>query len=211
MHQGKLDCRVRFVPSTACLQLFPVEARWRAIRRAQFKGTPAPARASWFVVLVVVVPEVDYRRTVLFSRQAGLIMCKMHIHERLSLKQAERLADYGRLLSSSQPILNSRRRDLDRIQDLFPNDNLGLHLPEPSSTYSVKTKSFRKKSVGDLTALDNNNHHGHCNRIFLVEAPCVMSPRQLPLDAKPRHLFLFSDLLVVAKPRSGGTFKLKVS
>ncbi|VEN61807.1 unnamed protein product, partial [Callosobruchus maculatus] len=89
---------------------------------------------------------------------------------------AERLADYGRLLSSSQPILNSRRRDLDRIQDLFPNDNLGLHLPEPSSTYSVKTKSFRKKSVGDLTALDNNNHHGHCNRIFLVEAPCVMSP-----------------------------------
>nr|CAI5837408.1 unnamed protein product [Callosobruchus analis] len=129
----------------------------------------------------------------------------------LLLFQAERLADYGRLLSSSQPILNSRRRDLDRIQDLFPNDNLGLHLPEPSSTYSVKTKSFRKKSVGDLTALDNNNHHGQCNRIFLVEAPCVMSPRQLPLDAKPRHLFLFSDLLVVAKPRSGGAFKLKVS
>nr|CAI5837407.1 unnamed protein product [Callosobruchus analis] len=129
----------------------------------------------------------------------------------LLLFQAERLADYGRLLSSSQPILNSRRRDLDRIQDLFPNDNLGLHLPEPSSTYSVKTKSFRKKSVGDLTALDNNNHHGQCNRIFLVEAPCVMSPRQLPLDAKPRHLFLFSDLLVVAKPRSGGAFKLKES
>nr|CAH7734489.1 unnamed protein product [Callosobruchus chinensis] len=81
MHQGKLDCRVRFVPTT-CLQLFPVEARWRAIRRAQFKGTPA----SWFVV-VVVVPEVDYPRTVWFRGQGGLIMCKMHIHERLSLKQ----------------------------------------------------------------------------------------------------------------------------
>lgn len=72
-----------------------------------------------------------------------------------------------------------------------------------------KTKSFRKKSLGDLNIGENNNK-GICRRIFLVEAPCAMSPRQLPLNAKPRHLFLFSDLLLVAKPRSGGTFKLKV-
>lgn len=58
--------------------------------------------------------------------------------------------------------------------------------------------------------IENNNKNTKCNRIFLVEAPCAMSPPQLPLNAKPRHLFLFSDLLLVAKPRSGGTFKLKV-
>lgn len=74
-----------------------------------------------------------------------------------------------------------------------------------------KSKSFRKKSTGDLTTIDNNNKNSKCNRIFLVEAPCAMSPPQLPLSAKPRHLFLFSDLLLVAKPRSGGTFKLKVA
>ncbi|KAL1497909.1 hypothetical protein ABEB36_008791 [Hypothenemus hampei] len=50
-----------------------------------------------------------------------------------------------------------------------------------------------------------------CNRIFLMEAPCVMTPAQIPVNAKPRHLFLFSDLLLVGKPRSAGTFKLKES
>ncbi|KAL3272486.1 hypothetical protein HHI36_013964 [Cryptolaemus montrouzieri] len=42
-----------------------------------------------------------------------------------------------------------------------------------------------------------------------MEAPCAMAPSNLPLNAKPRHLFLFNDVLLVAKPRSPGTFKLK--
>lgn len=72
-----------------------------------------------------------------------------------------------------------------------------------------KTKSLRKKSLGDLhTAEDFLTTSS--NRIFLVEAPCAMSPPHSPMSAKPRHLFLFSDLLIVAKPRNGGTFKLKV-
>lgn len=56
------------------------------------------------------------------------------------LLQAERLADYGRILGGSQPHLDGRRKDLDRIQDLFPHDYLGLHLPEPNSTYNVVSK-----------------------------------------------------------------------
>ncbi|XP_066250082.1 rho GTPase-activating protein 20-like isoform X2 [Euwallacea similis] len=135
-------------------------------------------------------------------------MCKMHIHERLCFKQAERLADYGRLFGGSQPNLDGRQRDLDRIQDLFPHDYLGLHVAEPNSTYTIKHKSFRKKSLGDLTSMDSGIP---CNRMFLMEAPCAMSPAQIPMTAKPRHLFLFSDLLLVAKPRSGGNFKLKES
>lgn len=126
------------------------------------------------------------------------------------LKEAEKLADYGRFLSGSQSALDGRKRDLQRIQDLFPHDHLGLYDPEPSSSYHTKNRSFRKKSLSDLHHLDNNNTQP-CNRIFLVEAPCAMSPSNLPLNVKPRHLFLFSDLLLVAKPRSTGTFKLKES
>lgn len=51
--------------------------------------------------------------------------------------QAERLADYRRLLGGSQPNLDGRQRDLDRIQDLFPHDYLGLHVAEPNSTYTI--------------------------------------------------------------------------
>jgi hypothetical protein len=40
-------------------------------------------------------------------------------------------------LGGSQPALDGRRRDLDRIQDLFPHDYLGLHIAEPNSTYHV--------------------------------------------------------------------------
>ncbi|ENN71130.1 hypothetical protein D910_03489 [Dendroctonus ponderosae] len=121
---------------------------------------------------------------------------------------AERLADYGRLLGRSQPALNGRQRDLDRIQDLFPHDYLGLHIPEPNSTYTIKSKLFRKKSLNDLTMMENSPP---CNRLFLMEAPCAMSPAQMSMNVKPRHLFLFSDLLLIAKPRSMGNFKLKES
>ncbi|CAH1128914.1 unnamed protein product [Ceutorhynchus assimilis] len=124
------------------------------------------------------------------------------------LKEAERLADYGRLLGGSQPALDGRQRDLDRIQDLFPHDYLWLHISEPNSTYTMKNKSFRKKSLGDLTTMDSINNR---SRIFLMEAPCAMSPAATPMTAKPRHLFLFSDLFLLAKPRSGGNFKLKES
>lgn len=61
----------------------------------------------------------------------------IHCKSYFFLLQAERLADYGRLLGGSQPALNGRRRDLDRIQELFPQDYLGLHESEPNSTYHV--------------------------------------------------------------------------
>ncbi|KAF7286487.1 hypothetical protein GWI33_005125 [Rhynchophorus ferrugineus] len=102
-------------------------------------------------------------------------MCKTNVQDRLCYKQAERLADYGRLLGGSQPALDGRRRDLDRIQDLFPHDYLGLHIPEPNSAFNIKNKSLRKKSLGDLTITES------------------------------------IDLLLVAKPRSAGNYKLKES
>ncbi|XP_045476906.1 rho GTPase-activating protein 20-like isoform X3 [Harmonia axyridis] len=134
----------------------------------------------------------------------------MHIKERLIIKQAERLAEYGRILGGSQTTLDGRRTDLQRIEDLFPHDNLGLYDPEPTSIHHVKSRAMRKKSLSDLTNFDNNNSkNSHCSRIFVMEAPCAMAPSNLPMNAKPRHIFLFNDVLLVAKPRSPGTFKLK--
>ncbi|CAG9817912.1 unnamed protein product [Phaedon cochleariae] len=106
-------------------------------------------------------------------------------------------------------MIDARRRDLDRIQDLFPHDYLGLHLPEPTSACNGKSKSFRKKSMGDLSQLEAAISQGPCTRIFLMEAPCTIAPYQVSVNEKPRHLFLFSDLLIVAKPKSPGSFKLK--
>lgn len=51
------------------------------------------------------------------------------------LFQAERLADYGRLLAASQPSLDGRLKDLDRIQNLFTHDHLSLHSLEPAANY----------------------------------------------------------------------------
>ncbi|CAH1988186.1 unnamed protein product [Acanthoscelides obtectus] len=90
MYHSTADSRGRFVPSqqSTRLHLFSIDARWRAIPRAasdKFKGI-----GSGFVVVFVVSPELEdyYRRTHFFPRrQRGLSMCKMHIHERLSLKQ----------------------------------------------------------------------------------------------------------------------------
>lgn len=119
------------------------------------------------------------------------------------LKEAERLADYSRLLGGSQPALvDGRRKDLDRIQDLFPQDFLGLHDPDAATTQPAKSKSARKRS---LSTSENSD------RVFIMEAPCAMACPRTPHSVRPRHLFLFSDLLLVAKPRSGGIFKLKES
>lgn len=57
-------------------------------------------------------------------------MCLIHINYLFSWFQIERLAQYERLAGSGEA--GARRRgqrlsDLERVQDLFPNDFLALH------------------------------------------------------------------------------------
>ncbi|KAK9883099.1 hypothetical protein WA026_001299 [Henosepilachna vigintioctopunctata] len=66
----------------------------------------------------------------------------MHIKDRLIIKQAERLAEYGRILGGSQSALDVRKTDLQRIEDLFPHDNIGLHDPEPISIHHVRLAAY---------------------------------------------------------------------
>ncbi|XP_014298945.1 rho GTPase-activating protein 20 isoform X2 [Microplitis demolitor] len=108
--------------------------------------------------------------------------------------------------------------DLHRIQELFPGDNLRLHERDVLTT---KMKSLIRKrngpNPGRLTrALSQKNLQNISNspvpatksspRTFLLETPVQFTTG---MQSQDRHLFLFSDLLLIAKARSGGNFKLK--
>ncbi|XP_055947749.1 uncharacterized protein LOC129981100 isoform X4 [Argiope bruennichi] len=120
--------------------------------------------------------------------------------------------------------------DLDRIQDLFPSDHLRLHERDPLSPRKglMRSKSSAASKIqralpgksktcnGDMPcspsrpeALSFQKKHlwGDDNfRVFIMESPVHFT---MGVQKQDRHLFLFNDLLLVAKPRSGGTYKLK--
>lgn len=120
--------------------------------------------------------------------------------------------------------------DLDRIQDLFPSDHLRLHEKDPLSPRKglMRSKSSAASKIqralpgkskttnGEMPttpsrpeALSFHKKHlwGDDNfRVFIMESPVNFA---MGVQKQDRHLFLFNDLLLVAKPRSGGTYKLK--
>ncbi|GBP26974.1 Rho GTPase-activating protein 20 [Eumeta japonica] len=129
----------------------------------------------------------------------------------------ERLAQYERLVGGGGC---GRRRavrlsDLERVQDLFPHDYLALHdadAPAALATHHAqKTKSLRKRPSLDLGGGVGTKTNTNSPRTFIMEAPtqlCPLGAAGPPLD---RHLFLFSDLLLVGKARGASCFKLKES
>ncbi|KAK7575590.1 hypothetical protein V9T40_011876 [Parthenolecanium corni] len=112
-----------------------------------------------------------------------------------------------------------RESDLERIQDLFPNDCLRLY---DADALTMKVKGLMRKRSGAAArlqrALSTKSLRSESppsqktplstfeQRTFLMEAPVQFSTG---VQSQDRHLFLFNDLLLVAKPRSGGNFKLK--
>lgn len=73
-----------------------------------------------------------------------------------------------------------------------------------------KTKSLRKRPSLDLNGTVTGNSTSLSPRTFIMEAPAQLSP----LGTSPsleRHLFLFSDLLLIGKSRGTNCFKLKES
>ncbi|KAG7312253.1 hypothetical protein JYU34_001725 [Plutella xylostella] len=133
------------------------------------------------------------------------------------LKEIERLAQYERLVGGGCARRRAARlSDLERVQDLFPHDFLALHDADApaalASHHAQKSKSLRKRPSldmgGSVTATSTSNLSP---RNFIMEAPvqlCPLGTNSPPLD---RHLFLFSDLLLVGKSRGTNCFKLKES
>ncbi|EEC10244.1 Rho GTPase regulating protein, putative [Ixodes scapularis] len=144
--------------------------------------------------------------------------------------------DYNDLSKAAQKAKSMVRRgdsskeetDLDRIQDLFPSDNLRLHDRDPLSPRKglLRTKSAaasklhralsgKSKSVSDMVSpskdggvmvVDGGRLGGNWVRYFIMDGPAQFS---IGLQNQERHLFLLSDVLLIAKPKSSGSYKLK--
>lgn len=74
-----------------------------------------------------------------------------------------------------------------------------------------KQKSLRKRPSLDIGGTISASTTSLSPRTFIMEAPtqlCPLGATSPPLD---RHLFLFSDLLLVGKSRGTNCFKLKES
>uniref|UniRef100_A0A1B6DL33 Rho-GAP domain-containing protein n=1 Tax=Clastoptera arizonana TaxID=38151 RepID=A0A1B6DL33_9HEMI len=108
--------------------------------------------------------------------------------------------------------------DLERIQDLFPNDCLRLYdkdvltmkmkglMRKRSSTAARLQRALSAKSLRPESPPPQRANNVNEKRIFIMEAPAQFTTG---VQSQERHLFLFNDLLLIAKARSGGNFKLK--
>ncbi|XP_046405715.1 rho GTPase-activating protein 20-like isoform X2 [Ischnura elegans] len=92
--------------------------------------------------------------------------------------------------------------DLERIQNLFPNDALCLYEKDVSHVVSRAGKSTPRRRSSSSRA---SGTHA-TGRRFIMESPVQFTTG---LQSQERHMFLFNDLLLVAKARSAGHFKLK--
>lgn len=139
------------------------------------------------------------------------------------LKEIERLAAYERLVGGRGDAEGGRRAaqrlsDLERVQDLFPHDYLALHNADPHANAKSKTVLRKRPSVDAvLGVVTTPAHPAHAMpappRSFLMEAPAQLcaAPPAAPAQPLDRHLFLFTDLLLIAKSRGNNCFKLKES
>ncbi|XP_064473470.1 uncharacterized protein LOC135388087 isoform X2 [Ornithodoros turicata] len=143
--------------------------------------------------------------------------------------------DYSDLCKAAQKARSMVRRgdpgkeetDLDRIQDLFPSDNLRLNERDPLSPRKglLRSKSVaasklhralsgKSKSATDILSPTKENggffqdggRNNNWTRCFIMDGPAQFS---IGLQNQERHLFLLSDVLLIAKPKSSGNYKLK--
>ncbi|XP_043242772.1 rho GTPase-activating protein 20-like [Amphibalanus amphitrite] len=123
--------------------------------------------------------------------------------------------------------------ELERVQELFPSDDLGLFCRDPSSqrmkglirkrsaptsrlqrALSAKAQrpsSAERSPAGTDDDKENSEPPGDvtdapARRQFVMETAVQFT---VGAQSQDRHLFLFTDMLLVAKARSGGNFKLK--
>ncbi|XP_076161075.1 uncharacterized protein LOC143143570 isoform X6 [Ptiloglossa arizonensis] len=159
-------------------------------------------------------------RGVLKPRSNYRVVQRLAEYERYLGQEARNLVENGNGTVGSGAVLQRGQLegDLHRIQELFPGDNLRLHERDVLTT---KMKSLiRKRNGGNpgrltrvlsqksLNVPNNSPAPKSPPRTFLLETPVQFTTG---VQSQERHLFLFSDLLLIAKARSGGNFKLKQS
>ncbi|XP_056016327.1 uncharacterized protein LOC125673484 isoform X4 [Ostrea edulis] len=124
---------------------------------------------------------------------------------------------------------NNDQIKMDRIQQRFPNDDLQLrdNTPPTSRSLSARRKSapgavlfktlgknrsssnlWSSNSMGkkEMDLVNPLRHGGNSHRQFILEGHVEFAQG---MQTQDRYLFLFNDLLLVAKQKSSTTFKLK--
>lgn len=76
---------------------------------------------------------------------------------------------------------------------------------------SQKQKSLRKRPSLDIGTTISASTTNLSPRTFIMEAPVQLSPLGTTSPPLDRHLFLFSDLMLIGKSRGTNCFKLKES
>ncbi|XP_064629572.1 uncharacterized protein LOC135488737 isoform X2 [Lineus longissimus] len=117
---------------------------------------------------------------------------------------------------------------VDNVQDRFPHDDLQLNEKEKSnqryralqtrrrsapSAVLIKNVGVKNRGAPNINSrplpfvLDELPSRPHnTNRTYLLEGPVQLTAGIQPQD---RYLFLFNDILLIAKKKSATTFKLK--
>ncbi|XP_073993009.1 rho GTPase-activating protein 20-like isoform X3 [Rhodnius prolixus] len=141
----------------------------------------------------------------------------------LSEAQNEQIRDHEELQAARNKAKQAVKRaqeesDLERIQDLFPNDCLRLYdrdvltmrmkglLRKRSSTAARLQRALSAKSLRPESPPPQRPTPQAEKRQFIMETRVQFTAG---VQSQERHLFLFNDLLLIAKARSGGNFKLK--
>ncbi|XP_075223059.1 uncharacterized protein LOC142325326 isoform X2 [Lycorma delicatula] len=171
---------------------------------APLQGSKSMGRLDGLKQVQRLAQYEQYLQTLLTENSANQ---SHHDHEELSRAKAK----------AKQAVKRGQEEsDLERIQDLFPNDALHLYdkdvltmmkglMRKRSGTAArlqraLSAKSLRPESPPPTRPATTDK------RQFLMEAPVQFTTG---VQSQERHLFLFNDLLLVAKARSGGNFKLK--
>ncbi|XP_076357683.1 uncharacterized protein LOC143250676 isoform X2 [Tachypleus tridentatus] len=114
--------------------------------------------------------------------------------------------------------------NLEKIQDLFPNDDLNLLEDDPffprkrivrsrSTAASKLHRALSGKSKENVneTKPSHRRPNGplrneNCTRTFIMESPVLFT---MGVQKQERRMFLFNDILLIAKQRSSHSCKLK--
>ncbi|XP_030040497.2 uncharacterized protein LOC115455874 isoform X2 [Manduca sexta] len=192
----------------------PVQRRSRAAKHLLDKRRKARLSCADLTAATNAEPERSSRIDAL---KAFLPLRQSKSLGRLDgLKEIERLAQYERLVGGGCARRRAARlSDLERVQDLFPHDYLALHDADAPSAlashHAQKQKSLRKRPSLDIGGTISASSTNLSPRTFIMEAPVQLCPIGTTSPPLERHLFLFSDLLLVGKSRGTNCFKLKES
>ncbi|XP_077977754.1 uncharacterized protein LOC144433321 [Glandiceps talaboti] len=101
---------------------------------------------------------------------------------------------------------------LEQVQERFPHDNLQLFDKAAGIAQKSKNSTLKRRSKGTslskskVTSSSDKTNHNDSSRLYVMEGPVQLTTG---VQTQDRYIFLFNDVLLIAKTKSGTTFRLK--